>query len=117
MLRSGRTLSRYRPLGINGDDARRTMTMAKTSPLTPTSYALLGLLAVQPWTTYELAKQVDRTMNRFWPRAKSKLYEEPKKLVAHGESKPNDKLAAPELAAYTLVANTILNLDETLTRN
>jgi hypothetical protein len=40
-----------------------------------------------------------------------------KKLVAHGESKPNDKLAAPELAAYTLVANTILNLDETLTRN
>ena len=58
--------------------------MAKTSPLTPTSYALLGLLAVQPWTTYELAKQMDRTMNRFWPRAKSKLYEEPKKLVAHG---------------------------------
>jgi PadR family transcriptional regulator AphA len=58
--------------------------MAKPSALTPTSYALLGLLAVRSWTTYELAKQVDRTMNRFWPRAKSKLYEEPKKLVAHG---------------------------------
>jgi DNA-binding PadR family transcriptional regulator len=58
--------------------------MAKTSALTPTSYALLGLLSVQPWTTYELAKQMDRTMSRFWPRAKSKLYEEPKKLVAHG---------------------------------
>ena len=25
-----------------------------------------------------------RRINRFWPRAKSKLYEEPKKLVAHG---------------------------------
>ena len=51
---------------------------------TPTSYALLGLLAIKPWTTYELAAQMDRTMNRFWPRARSKLYEEPKKLVALG---------------------------------
>jgi PadR family transcriptional regulator AphA len=58
--------------------------MASSSALTPTSYALLGLLSVKPWTTYELAKQMDRTMNRFWPRAKSKLYEEPKKLVGHG---------------------------------
>ncbi|HEY5847442.1 MAG TPA: PadR family transcriptional regulator [Microlunatus sp.] len=52
--------------------------------LTPTSYAILGLLAIKPWTTYELAKQMDRTLNRFWPRAKSKLYEEPKKLVRTG---------------------------------
>lgn len=56
----------------------------KDSALTPTSYALLGLLAIRPWTTYELAKQMDRTLNRFWPRARSKLYEEPKKLVAQG---------------------------------
>ena len=52
--------------------------------LTPTSYALLGLLAVKPWTTYELAKQMDRVLNRFWPRARSKVLEEPKKLVAMG---------------------------------
>ncbi|MET0865353.1 MAG: PadR family transcriptional regulator [Nakamurella sp.] len=58
--------------------------MTITSVLTPTSYAVLGLLAIQPWTTYELAKQMDRTLNRFWPRARSKLYEEPKKLVAQG---------------------------------
>ncbi len=58
--------------------------MAQTSPLTPTSYALLGLLAVEPRTTYQLAKQMDRAMHRFWPRTRSKLYEEPKKLVAHG---------------------------------
>ena len=38
--------------------------------LTSTSYALLGLLAVKPWTTYELAQQMDRTMSRFWPRAR-----------------------------------------------
>jgi len=58
--------------------------MAATSDLTPTSYAILGLLAVQDWTTYELATQMDRTLSRFWPRARSKLYEEPKKLVAQG---------------------------------
>ena len=58
--------------------------MSTRSVLTPTSYAILGLLAIKPWTTYELAKQMDRTLNRFWPRARSKLYEEPKKLVAQG---------------------------------
>lgn len=55
-----------------------------TTELTSTSYAILGLLAVRPWTTYELAKQMDRALGLFWPRARSKLYEEPKKLVAHG---------------------------------
>ena len=52
--------------------------------LTTTSYAILGLLAVKPWTTYELAQQMRRALGRFWPRAESKLYEEPKKLVARG---------------------------------
>lgn len=52
--------------------------------LTTTSYAILGLLAVRSWTTHELVQQVDRSLRRIWPRAASKLYEEPKKLVAHG---------------------------------
>ena len=52
--------------------------------LTTTSYAILGLLAVQPWSTYELAQQMDRALGWFWPRTRSKLYEEPKKLVASG---------------------------------
>jgi hypothetical protein len=39
------------------------------------------------------------------------------KLLAVGESRPPTHLPAPELAAWTLVANTVLNLDETLTRN
>lgn len=53
-------------------------------PLTTTSHALLGLLNVKPWTTYELAKQVQRSLGWFWPRAERKLYEEPKRLVAAG---------------------------------
>ena len=52
--------------------------------LTTTSYAILGLLAVRPWTTYELAQQMSRALCHFWPRAESKLYEEPKRLVAAG---------------------------------
>jgi PadR family transcriptional regulator AphA len=52
--------------------------------LTTTSFAILGFLAIQPWTTYALAIQMERTLNRYWPRARSRLYEEPKKLVAHG---------------------------------
>jgi PadR family transcriptional regulator, regulatory protein AphA len=52
--------------------------------MTTTSYAILGLLAIQPWTTYELTRQMDRSLGRVWPRARSKLYEEPKKLVDRG---------------------------------
>ena len=51
---------------------------------TTTSYAILGLLTVRDWTTYELAKQVRRSLNWFWPRAERKLYDEPKRLVADG---------------------------------
>ena len=63
------------------------MSTAKPADLTTTSYAILGLLALRSWTTYELAQQMDRALSRFWPRARSKLYEEPKKLVAHGLAK------------------------------
>jgi DNA-binding PadR family transcriptional regulator len=55
-----------------------------TPPLTTTSYAVLGLLSIKPWSNYELTQQMDRSLGRFWPRAVSKLYEEPKKLVSHG---------------------------------
>jgi PadR family transcriptional regulator, regulatory protein AphA len=58
--------------------------MSMATALTPTSYAILGLLALKPWSTYELAQQMDRALGHFWPRAESRLYEEPKKLVAHG---------------------------------
>lgn len=52
--------------------------------LTVTSYAILGLLAMRPWTTYELAQQMQRSLSNFWPRAESRIYEEPKRLVAMG---------------------------------
>ena len=58
--------------------------MAEQRSMTTTSYAILGLLSLRSWTTYELAQQMRRALGQFWPRAESKLYDEPKKLVALG---------------------------------
>lgn len=56
----------------------------RASDLNTTSFAMLGMLAIRPWSTYELAKHVDRSLRPLWPRARSNLFNEPKKLVAHG---------------------------------
>ena len=39
-----------------------------------------------------------------------------KKLIAFGESKPDAKLDAIELATWTMLANELFNLDEVLTK-
>lgn len=73
--------------------------------MTTTSYAILGLLAVKPWTTHELVVQVDRSLRRLWPRAQSKLYEEPKKLVAHGyATATDDPVGRRRRTRYTITA-------------
>ncbi len=58
--------------------------MSQDDELTTTSYAILCLLAVRPWTTYELAKQMRRSVAAYWPRAESRVYAEPKRLVDRG---------------------------------
>lgn len=58
------------------------MSQVRSRP--PTAYAILGLLTLQPWSTYELAQQVQRSLKWFWPRAERRLYDEPKRLVADG---------------------------------
>jgi PadR family transcriptional regulator AphA len=57
---------------------------SQVEKLTTTSYAILSLLGVRSWTTYELAQQMDRSVGRMWPRAASVVYEEPKRLVRSG---------------------------------
>ena len=75
------------------------------APLTTTSYAFLGLLAIKPWTTYELAQQMQRALGQFWPRAESKLYEEPKKLVAHGLARASSEMVGKRpRTVYTITA-------------
>lgn len=52
--------------------------------LTTTSYILLGQLAAQPWSAYDLTKHLRRSnVSAFWPRAESHIYDEVKNLVAH----------------------------------
>jgi len=72
-----------------------------TAPLTTTSYAVLGLLSIRPWSSYELTQQMDRSLGRIWPRAASKLYEEPKKLTARGRALPPRAGPLPGTAART----------------
>jgi DNA-binding PadR family transcriptional regulator len=63
----------------------------RAGTLTTTSYSILGLLAIRPWSPYEIAKHWDRSLGRLWPRARSKLYEEPRKLVAHGLARASER--------------------------
>jgi PadR family transcriptional regulator AphA len=57
---------------------------SEPAPRTTTSYAILGLLSVREWSTYELAKQVRRSLRWFWPRTERKIYDEPRRLVESG---------------------------------
>jgi PadR family transcriptional regulator, regulatory protein AphA len=52
--------------------------------LTPTSYAILSLLGVRPWSAYELTQQMNRSVGTFWPKAESLVYAECKRLAARG---------------------------------
>jgi DNA-binding PadR family transcriptional regulator len=56
--------------------------MAK--PLNTTAYAILGLLALRPWTAYELAAEMRHCFEYFWPRADARVYDEARGLVARG---------------------------------
>jgi PadR family transcriptional regulator AphA len=59
--------------------------------LTTTSYAILGQLALRPWSAYELTKEMQRNLHYFWPRAESRIYDEIKRLQSAGlaTSKPS----------------------------
>jgi len=52
--------------------------------LSPTSYALLGLLSLRRWTTYELTQQAQRSLRFLYPRAERHLYAEAKRLAEAG---------------------------------
>ena len=64
----------------------------RAGELNTTSFAMLGMLAIRPWSTYELAKHVDRSLRPLWSRARSNLFNEPKKLVAHGLAVATDEM-------------------------
>lgn len=52
--------------------------------MTTSSYAVLALLDLKPWTGYELTNQATRSLRYAWPKSERLLYSEPKKLVELG---------------------------------
>jgi DNA-binding PadR family transcriptional regulator len=73
--------------------------------LTTTSYAILCLLAIRPWSTYELAKQMRRSLHHIWPRAESNVYAEPKRLVAAGLARAeSQRVGERPRTLYTITA-------------
>ena len=52
--------------------------------MTTSSYAVLALLDLKPWTGYELTQQAQRSLRYAWPKSERLLYSEPKKLVELG---------------------------------
>lgn len=63
--------------------------------MTTTSFAVLGLLCLQPWSAYELTQQMSRSLRFLWPRAESGIYREPQKLVDLGYATANEVAAGP----------------------
>lgn len=60
------------------------MCVTPESKLSPRAYAILGLLAIRDWTTYELAGQMERGVGDIWTAARSMVYSEPKRLAELG---------------------------------
>jgi len=52
--------------------------------MTTSSYAVLALLDLRPWTGYDLTQQAQRSLRYAWPKSERLLYSEPKKLVELG---------------------------------
>jgi hypothetical protein len=77
-------------------------------------HAIAEALLARPMSNDEL-----EIVMRTYERAKEKFTSSPEaaqKLITVGESKPDPSLPAPELAAWAIVANQILNMDETLNK-
>ena len=73
-------------------------------------------VATSRWLTKEEAKILQSTLNEYRARFK-KDKESAKKLIDFGESKSDPNLKTEELAAWTLMANLLLNLDEVVNKN
>lgn len=90
----------------------------KTIAAAPADEARIEFIAkrliARPFRAEELAI-VKETLASLRSHYKAKP-EEAKKLIAFGESKPDAKLDPSELAAWTMLANQLLNLDEVLNK-
>ena len=93
--------------------AEKALKEGGTTSTTRLDFIARRLLA-RPFTAEEL-KIVEAITSELYAHFKEKP-EEAKKLIAFGESKPDPKVDVAYLAAYTMVVNQLLNLDEVLNK-
>ncbi|MFO0802436.1 MAG: DUF1553 domain-containing protein [Gemmataceae bacterium] len=93
--------------------AEKTLKEAGKSNTERLDFIARRLLA-RPFTPEEL-KIVEPILNELLAGYKSKP-EDAKKLIAFGESKADPSLDVAQLAAYTMVVNQLMNLDEVLNK-
>lgn len=71
--------------------------------LTPSSFAILGLLAWRPSSGYELGSRALRSISHFWPLTRTHIYGELAKLESLGyvTSAEVEQHGAPDKRVYT----------------
>lgn len=92
--------------------------------LTPTSYLMLALMGLRPWSAYQLAEQMKRGLQYVWPRAERAFYYEARRLAEEGLARADDDPVGDRpRAVYTLtdagreaLANWLADRDPSPTR-
>ncbi len=84
--------------------------------MTTSSYAVLALLDLRPWSAYELTHQAQRSLRYAWPKSERLLYSEPKKLVELGYATVEEELqTGRSRSIYTITAEGRAALREWIT--
>ncbi len=79
----------------------------------PTTFALLGLLASRSWTGYELTRQVSRSLRFVWSTSEGHLYREQKRLVTLGWAKvEQEQVGRRHRNRYTITESGLAALRE-----
>lgn len=94
--------------------AQRMLTEGGTTPEARIGWAFQRATARKP-DAFELEKLTGNLRERLVAFQQNTAAAT--ELISQGASKPNANLSAAELAAYTVTANVLLNLDEVVTRN
>ena len=117
--------------GLAGVIGSRTTSAAAPQPLTKVNFDVppaacdchvhvFGDVSRYPFFTGRTYTPETATVQEAFAKHLAKYQAAPeaaKLAIRNGESPPKPGLPEPELAAWTLVANLLLNLDETITRN
>ena len=81
--------------------------------LTPSSFAILGLLTLGPGSGYELGSLAERTVQMFWPVTRPHIYSELSKLehLGHVTSMEVEQRGAPDKRVYSVTERGERRLD------